>query len=296
MTSLKKTNSNKKKVFRKSISKKSLRKTTLKKKVSGGAVPPGIMRQVAKSHLMVKCYKELEEKVGKKCFENMRIAELFKNCAAFSELDEDKGEGKHSIDSIELAAKFNFWTLEGWLNYLNSEGNHVSRRHARGKGGNIKHVILSDGSTIGENKDVQRAIIGSSEENEHNKSLLRIFKMTAEKYAEQINPGNPGDVTLKELVEEKKAPPKSSISKMKRMFVDTEDQCDTSMAPDSFGKGKVDEEIQITDIPLDRQFKDKSGKSCNFKTEEEAIAALRAPRGGKSKRKTYKKTNKKKKK
>ena len=81
-----------------------------------------------------------------------------------------------------------------------------------------------------------------------------------------------------------------------KILEDEESSPDQCMTPDHFGEGKVDEEIQITEIPLDTQFKDRSGKPCNFKTEKEAIAALSGPRGGKSKRKTYKKTNKKKKK
>ena len=79
MASFKKTNSNKKKRFRKNLSKKSLRKSTLKKKVSGGAFPPGVMRRMMENQYMKLCYQQLRDEGHDP--ETMLVDKLFNLCS-----------------------------------------------------------------------------------------------------------------------------------------------------------------------------------------------------------------------
>ena len=64
---------------------------------------------------------------------------------------------------VNLETQFNFWTSEGWLNYLNSGGN-IRKRHAMGRG-RIRNVVLSNGTTLGDekNRSVQMAVLGTEQ-------------------------------------------------------------------------------------------------------------------------------------
>lgn len=289
MASLKKTNSNKKKTFRKNVSKKSLRKSALNKKVSGGAFPPGIMRRMIENQYMKRCYQQLKDR-GKNP-ETMLVEDLFTLCSG-TFLDDDHEEGKKSISKIELAGQFNFWTLEGWLNYLNSGGTYKGKRHAMGKG-RIRNVVLSNGTTLGDdkNRSVQIAVIGTDDDTAYQKELAQIFHMTAGTIAEKIaekERKQAKDVTLGEAMNYEVG------HRMKKAVEDEESASDTPSEADLFGKNEMPFDNSATFV------KEISNPSAKYTiTQQDAKNIIEGTvklGGGKSKRKTYKKTNKKKKK
>lgn len=301
MNFLKKTNSNKKKRFRKNVSKKSLRKSALKKKLSGGAVPPGIMRQVMKSHYLVKCYKDLKDQGV--CVETMPVKDLFNKCGGYASLDEDAGEAKNTISSLTLDKHFNFWSLEGWLNYLSSRGNVKSKRHAMPKG-HIKNVVLSNGTKLGDpsNHGVQLAVLGTKNVESYKGELAKIFNMTLDRVTGEFMKENPGrtadSIKMKDVLDLGLPRPPQKAAE------DTEDKPDKPLAPSVPDTCTQLNTKEVDDNELKRGGVDVSDKEgigdLKGTALEEAKAKLKEyigqANGGKSKRKTYKNTNKKKKK
>lgn len=309
MASLKKTNSNKKKTFRKNVSKKSLRKSTLKKKVSGGAFPPGLMRKLFESHYLVGCYKQLQEKHGEKCFENMPVKDLFTKCGLI--MNEDANEGQKSLNKFTVANNFDFWTLEGWLNWLNT-GNIKGKRIIKNSK-NLKNIVLINGSKLGDegNKNVQMAVIGQSNDQHLKKELRNVFKMAVDNIVDEMMKKDKNlekdKITLGQIFEYNKPDLMQSI--FKRFTGDNEDAGDVCSRPDTF-KRKVEaiNNEKPVEMPVTGE------KEGTFKSKEEIEEHLKITipdlkdykftpdsptsvsvvSGGK--RKTYKKTNKKKKK
>ena len=269
---------------RKRYNSKKTNGKTFKKKMSGGAVPPGIMRQVAKSHLLVGCYANLQQNDG--CdVDNMTLQDLFRACGEEAALNEDPNEGQKSINQMSAAASFNFWTLEGWLNWLNSTGAIKGRRIIKSRR-NVANIILKDGTKLGDakNANLQLAIIGSTEK-DNKKGLQKIFRMTVESYLDQHPElSNKGikNLTLKEVINHSDSQKKSFLFPWRKASEDEECTMDTPMNPDSF------ENTEVVEIPEKHNY-----MMENNLDQKEAVNFLKQKlQGGKSKRKTYKKKKK----
>ena len=186
----------------------------------------------------------------------MRPNDLFNKCGLI--MNEDANEGQRSLNTFNVDTGFDFWTLEGWLNWLSSKG--IKGKRIIKNSNNLKNIVLIDGSKLGDakNKSMQMAVIGQNTNGQYKNGLKTVFKMAVDKMMdEMIDEGFvKEEITLKDIF--KRNPPKkqSMVQRFFKPAEDKEDKGDVCLKPDTFDKDE--KELEIPDAgSVDGSFKSK---------------------------------------